>query len=139
MNALKQRVEEARQRWNADDHAGYLTLYDESIRLHGYAPEPMTKAVVVAFYQQIWASFGSPPALAFHETMADGDLYLLPFHDDGTAQRAVHGDAGDGPGGGAAGHHDDALLRRARHRALVERGFPRPDDADRRDTGAGVK
>ena len=79
MNALNQRVEEARQRWNAGDLAGYLTLYDESIRLHGYAPEPMTKAAVVAFYQQIWASFGSPPALAFHETMADGDLYCCRF------------------------------------------------------------
>ena len=29
MNAMKQRVEEARQHWNAGDLAGYLTLYDE--------------------------------------------------------------------------------------------------------------
>ena len=51
MNAMKQRVEEARRHWNAGDLAGYLTLYDESIRLHGYSPEPMTKAAVAAFYQ----------------------------------------------------------------------------------------
>jgi predicted ester cyclase len=79
MNAMKQRVEEARQHWNAGDLAGYLTLYDESIRLHGYAPEPMTKAAVVAFYQQIWSSFGAAPPLEFHETMVEGDLYCCRF------------------------------------------------------------
>lgn len=30
--------------WNAGDLDGYLALYDESIRLHGYSPEPMSKA-----------------------------------------------------------------------------------------------
>ena len=32
------RVEQARQRWNADDLPGYLSLYDERIALHGYTP-----------------------------------------------------------------------------------------------------
>jgi hypothetical protein len=32
--------------WNAGDLDGYLRLYDEAIRLHGYSPEPMGKAEV---------------------------------------------------------------------------------------------
>ena len=39
------------ERWNAGDLDGYLALYDESIRLHGYSPEPMSKAEVRAFYE----------------------------------------------------------------------------------------
>jgi len=34
----------ALERWNAGDLEGYLSLYDEGIRLHGYSPEPMDKA-----------------------------------------------------------------------------------------------
>ena len=34
--------------WNARDLDGYLALYDDSIRLHGYSPEPMDKASVAA-------------------------------------------------------------------------------------------
>ena len=36
--------------WNANDLEGYLKLYDERIRLHGYAPEPMDKTAVRGFY-----------------------------------------------------------------------------------------
>jgi predicted ester cyclase len=79
MNAIARRVEEARGKWNAGDLTGYLTLYDESIKLHGYAPEPMDKITVNGFYQQIWSSFGSPPPLEFHEVMTDGDLYCCRF------------------------------------------------------------
>lgn len=43
-------------RWNAGDLNGYLELYDPSIRLHGYTPEPMDKAAVTGFYNQIWDS-----------------------------------------------------------------------------------
>jgi len=46
MNELAQRVEQARQRWNAGDLPGYLSLYDEQIKLHGYTPEPMNKTAV---------------------------------------------------------------------------------------------
>ena len=31
-------------RWNAGDLDGYLSLYDEGIRLHGYSPEPIVHA-----------------------------------------------------------------------------------------------
>jgi predicted ester cyclase len=79
VNAMTSRVEEAGARWNSGDLPGYLTLYDEMIKLHGYAPEPMNKAVVNGFYQQIWSSFGAPPPLEFHEVMTDSDLYCCRF------------------------------------------------------------
>jgi predicted ester cyclase len=79
MNAIASRVEEARQRWNEGDLPGYLRLYDETIKLHGFAPEPMSKTDVSGFYQQIWSSFGDPPPLEFHEVMTDGDLYCCRF------------------------------------------------------------
>ena len=34
----------ALNRWNAGDLDGYLSWYDEGIRLHGYSPEPMTSS-----------------------------------------------------------------------------------------------
>ena len=77
------RVERARRDWNAGDLPGYLSLYDEAIRLHGYTPEPMTKQAVTGFYQMIWATMaaeGKPnPALTFHEVLTDGDLYSCRF------------------------------------------------------------
>jgi predicted ester cyclase len=91
MNALASRVEEARGKWNAGDLAGYLTLYDDSIRLHGYSPEPMGKTKAEGFYRGIWASFGTPPPLEFHEVMTDGDLYACRFTMTGTHLGAFMG------------------------------------------------
>jgi predicted ester cyclase len=88
------RVEAARQRWNAGDLPGYLSLYHKQIALHGYAIEPMDKAAVVAFYQQIWTSFGEdgkPPPLRFFETMQQGDLYCCRFQMDGVHRGAFMG------------------------------------------------
>ena len=83
MNELAARVEAARQRWNAGDLPGYLSLYDDAIKLHGYTPEPMTKPAVTGFYQMIWATMaaeGKPnPTLTFHEVLTDGDLYSCRF------------------------------------------------------------
>jgi predicted ester cyclase len=76
------RVEQARQRWNAGDLPGYLSLYDERIALHGYTPEPMNKAAVTGFYQQIWSAFGEggkAPPLTFFETLQQGELYCCRF------------------------------------------------------------
>ena len=50
--------------WNAGDLDGYLHLYDEGIRLHGYSPEPMGKAQVRGFYEEIFSAFDTP-ALSF--------------------------------------------------------------------------
>ena len=41
-----ERVEQARQRWNAGDLPGYLAVYAEDIRYHGVEPEPMDKPTV---------------------------------------------------------------------------------------------
>jgi hypothetical protein len=30
--------------WNAGHLDGYLSMYDESVALHGYSPEPLNKA-----------------------------------------------------------------------------------------------
>jgi len=83
MTDLAARVEEARQRWNGGDLPGYLSLYDEGIRLHGYTPEPMNKAAVTGFYEMIFTSMaaqGKPnPVLDFHDVLVDGDRYCCRF------------------------------------------------------------
>ena len=83
MRTMADRVEEARRSWNAGDLAGYLSLYDPSIRLHGYGPAPFDKAAVTEFYEFVWAAFGSEgrtsPQLEFFETLEDGDLYSCRF------------------------------------------------------------
>jgi len=84
------RVERARQSWNDGDLAGYLDLYDDRIRLHGYSPEPMGKAEATAFYEMVSAALaeaGRPnPGLQFHEVLVDGDLYCCRF-----TMTGVHG------------------------------------------------
>lgn len=44
--------------WNAGDLDGYLRLYDEGIRLHGYSPEPMDKTQVRGFYAAVVSGRG---------------------------------------------------------------------------------
>ena len=88
-------VERARTAWNNGDLAGYLALYDDSIRLHGYSPEPMDKAAVKAFCENVQAALGEgergPPRLVFHETMIDGELYCCRFTLSGTHRGAFMG------------------------------------------------
>ena len=82
MAKLAARVEEARRCWNAGDLPGYLTLYDDAIRLHGYAPQPFDKAQVRQFYEMIFATLGEEngsPRLDFHEVLTDGPLYTCRF------------------------------------------------------------
>ncbi len=76
-------VERARERWNAGDLPGYLTLYGEGIRLHGYTPEPMGKVEVEGFYRGIFAAFDSPQ-LIFNETLESGDSVTIRFTMTGT-------------------------------------------------------
>jgi predicted ester cyclase len=68
----------AQASWNAGDLDGYLRLYDETIRLHGYAPEPMDKAEVRGFYAAIFAAFAAPQ-LEFHEVLWDGAACTIRF------------------------------------------------------------
>jgi predicted ester cyclase len=68
----------ARASWNAGDLDGYLSLYDERIRLHGYSPEAMDKDQVRGFYTAIFAAFDSPQ-LDFHEVLWDGTACTIRF------------------------------------------------------------
>ena len=66
------------ERWNAGDLDGYLSLYDEGIRLHGYSPEPMGKVQVRGFYEAIFRAFDTPQ-LEFHEVLWDGEACTIRF------------------------------------------------------------
>ena len=76
-------LERARERWNAGDLSGYLMLYADGIRLHGYTPEPIDKAGVEAFYRGIFAAFGAPQ-LVFHDALESGDSVTIRFTMTGT-------------------------------------------------------
>jgi SnoaL-like polyketide cyclase len=76
-------AERARERWNAGDLPGYLALYAEGIRLHGYTPEPLSKPAIESFYRGIFAAFGSPQ-LIFHEMLESGDSVTIRFTMTGT-------------------------------------------------------
>jgi predicted ester cyclase len=78
MTAPNDTLAAAHASWNAGDLDGYLELYDERIRLHGYAPEPMGKAEVRGFYEAIFAAFDSPQ-LEFHEVLWDGATCTIRF------------------------------------------------------------
>ena len=59
--------------WNRGDLDAYLTLYDASIKLYGYAPEPMDKAALSDFYRYaIWGAFPNPQ-LELHDVLEIGD------------------------------------------------------------------
>ena len=64
--------------WNAGDLDGYLRLYDEGIRLHGYSPEPMGKPEVRGFYGGIFSAFDTPK-LPFEEVLWNGDTCAIRF------------------------------------------------------------
>jgi hypothetical protein len=51
---------QAIDRWNAGDLDGYLRLYDDKVRLHGFTPQPMDKLAVRAFYEAIFAALKAP-------------------------------------------------------------------------------
>ncbi|HEU0023534.1 MAG TPA: ester cyclase [Thermoleophilaceae bacterium] len=72
------RLDRAIADWNRGDLERYLTLYDEGIRLHGYAPEPMDKESVRGFYEQHFAAFPGGQIELLH-TFADGDDVVTRF------------------------------------------------------------
>ena len=78
MTTPQDRLAAAHASWNAGDLDGYLELYDDAIRLHGYSPEPMGKAEVRGFYEAIFAAFDSPQ-LDFHEVPWDRDACTIRF------------------------------------------------------------
>ena len=78
MPTPREALSAAYESWNAGNLDGYLELYDESIRLHGYSPEPMNKAEVRTFYEGVFSAFDTPK-LDFHEVLWDGDACAIRY------------------------------------------------------------
>jgi predicted ester cyclase len=76
MPSPQQTLDRAIAAWNDGRLDEYLDLYADDIRLHGYAPEPLDRAGVRAFYEGIVAAFGST-RLELHETLWDGDACAI--------------------------------------------------------------
>ena len=72
--ALKRAVEQ----WNAGDLGGYLEVYADDVRVHGFGPEPMDKPAVRAFYEGMFAAF-TESRLELHETFSSGDHLTTRF------------------------------------------------------------
>jgi|GEM_PF-1976157 len=77
-------------RWNAGDLDGYLALYDDRLRLHGYSPEPLDKAGTANRYRMVWPSMaaqGSPnPRLEVQDMFSSGNRLVCRFVMSGNQQ-----------------------------------------------------
>jgi predicted ester cyclase len=78
MASAQEALDNAVTAWNAGDLDGYLQLYRDDIKLHGYSPEPMSKDEVRGFYEAVFAAIGKN-RLEFHETLWDGDACAIRF------------------------------------------------------------
>ena len=76
-------VRGALEAWNAGDLDGYLELYADRIRLHGYTLEPMDKTSVRGFYELVLAAFDGPQ-LVFHEVFGEDERLVIRFTMTGT-------------------------------------------------------
>jgi len=90
MPGPREALSAALESWNAGDLDGYLRLYDEGIRLHGYSPAPMDKAQVRGFYEGIFSAFDTPK-LVFDEVVWDGDVCAIRFTMTGSHVREFMG------------------------------------------------
>lgn len=88
-------LQNALEAWNAGDLDGYLTLYDDSIKLHGYSPEPLDKTAVRGFYEMIYRAFDGPQ-LTFHDVFSNGDRLAIRFTMTGTHRDQFMGIAATG-------------------------------------------
>lgn len=78
MPTPREALSAACESWNAGDLDGYLTLYDERVRMYSSRPEPMDKEQVRSFYEGISSAFDTRH-LEFHETLWDGDRCAIRF------------------------------------------------------------
>jgi steroid delta-isomerase-like uncharacterized protein len=78
MNEAIEALEQAGQRWNAGDLAGYLQLYDEDVILHGYAGVEPGFANVRRFYEGFWLAFPGS-RLIFEDVFASSDRVACRF------------------------------------------------------------
>lgn len=78
MSTPEEALSAAVERWNAGDLDGYLNLYSDRVRLHGYSPEPMGKEEARGFYAAAFSGLSSPQ-LDFHETLWEGSACAVRF------------------------------------------------------------
>ena len=64
--------------WNRGLLDDYLDLYDESVRLYGYSPEPMDKPAVRDFYAMMFKAFPGS-RWTIDEEVVDGDRATVRF------------------------------------------------------------
>ena len=112
--------------WNAGDLDGYLNMYDASVLLYGYSPEPLDKAGVVARYKAAWANLSMPgkkgPLLTIDDVFEAGDRVRKPVHDGRCPIRKLDELFSDGQEIRSAGNHDPEVSRWQGCRALVLHG-----------------
>jgi predicted ester cyclase len=89
------RVERAIADWNRGDLDAYLTMYDEGVRLHGYAPEPMDFAAVGGFYAGLFAAFPES-RIELLDTFGEGDRVVARFVQTGRHEGGFMGVAPSG-------------------------------------------
>ena len=68
----------ARDRWNAGDLDGYLTLYDSDAVLHGYIGVEPGLPSIRKFYQEFMTAFPGAQ-LVFEDLFASGDRVVCRF------------------------------------------------------------
>lgn len=81
--------------WNAGDLDRYLELYDESILLHGYGDEPMTKPQVAEMYRGMFDAIEGIH-LDIHDVVESGDKLVARATLTGTHTGELFGVAGTG-------------------------------------------
>jgi steroid delta-isomerase-like uncharacterized protein len=72
-------------RWNAGDLDGYLELYHDDLKLHGYSDQPMSKEDATGFYKNIQGSVGNS-RIDIHQAFDDdtGHRVVLVYSLSGT-------------------------------------------------------
>jgi steroid delta-isomerase-like uncharacterized protein len=78
MSAKRVAFDRAIEQWNKGSLDGYLELYDDGIKLHGYSEAPMDKETVRGFYGDLWSALGDM-RLAIHEVVEDDDRLCARF------------------------------------------------------------
>lgn len=94
-SAIEDALRKAIARWNAGDLDGYLELYDERVKLHGYSPAPLDKNGVVNRYKMVWqtmAALNRPnPTLEVQEVFSAGHRRVCRFLMSGLHQGSYLG------------------------------------------------
>lgn len=72
MTANRDAFDRAIANWNAGDLDAYLELYDESIQLHGYSDQPMSKPEVAGMYRGLHDAIEGIH-IEVHDVIEEGD------------------------------------------------------------------